>query len=98
MSRRASFNYSRAMDAAALAARAAQRAAADAARRAEAERRRAEWAARSASMTRQHLDRYQAILNDIRNQGLDTYVSDDFVTAEGMIARARELSASDPAG
>lgn len=98
MSRRASFNYSRALDAAALAARAAQRAAADAARRAEAERRHAEWAARSASITRQHLDRYQAILDDIRNQGLDVYVSDDFETAEGMITRARELSASDPAG
>lgn len=97
MSRRASFNYSRALDAAALAARAAQRAAADAARRAETERRHAEWAARSASITRQHLDRYQAILDDIRNQGLDAYVSDDFETAEGMIARARALSASDPA-
>ena len=97
MSRRASFNYSRALDAAALAARAAQRAAADAARRAEAERRHAEWAARSASITRQHLDRYQAILDDIRNQGLDAYVSDDFETAQGMIARARALSASDPA-
>lgn len=97
MSRRASFNYSRALDAAALAARAAQSAAADAARRAEAERRHAEWAARSASITRQHLDRYQAILDDIRNQGLDAYVSDDFETAEGMIAHARTLSASDPA-
>jgi hypothetical protein len=98
MSRRASFNYSRALDAAALAARAAQRAAADAARRAEAERRHAEWAARSASITRQHLDRYQAILDDIHNQGLDAFVGDDVDTAEGMIARARALSASDPAG
>lgn len=98
MSRRASFNYSRALDAAALAARAAQRAAVDAARRAEAERRHAEWAARSASITGQHLDRYQAILDDIRDQGLDPYVSEVFETAERMIARARELSASDPAG
>lgn len=98
MSRRASFNYSRALDAAALAARAAQRAASEAVRRAEAERRHAEWAARSAAFTGQHLDRYQTILDDIRDQGLDAYVGEDFATIEGMIARARELGKTDPAG
>lgn len=98
MSRRASFNYSRAVDAAALAARAAQRAASEAARRAEAERRHAEWAARSAAFTGQHLDRYQSILDDIRGQDLDAFVGEDFATIEGMIARARELSKTDPAG
>jgi hypothetical protein len=98
VSRRASFNYSRALDAAALAARAAQRAASEAVRRAEAERRHAEWAARSAAFTGQHLDRYQTILDDIRDQGLDAYVGEDFATIEGMIARARELGKTDPAG
>ncbi len=98
MSRRASFNYSRALDAAALAARAAQRAASEAVRRAEAERRHAEWAARSAAFTGQHLDRYQTILDDTRDQGLDAYVGEDFATIEGMIARARELGKTDPAG
>ena len=97
VSRRATFNYSRALDAAALAARAAQRATSEASRRAESERRRAEWAARSASITRQHLDRYQAILDDIRDQGLDSYVSEDVATVEEIIAHARELSISDPA-
>jgi len=98
VSRRVSSNYSRALDAAALAARAAQRAATETARRAEAERRHAEWAARSASFTRHHLDRYQAILDDIQDQGLDTYVREDFVTIKGMIAHARQLTKSDPAG
>lgn len=98
VSRRASFNYSRAVDAAALAARAAQRAASEAARRAEAERRHAEWAARSAAFTGQHLDRYQSILDDIRGQDLDAFVGEGFATIEGMIARARELSKTDPAG
>lgn len=96
MSRRASFNYSRALDAAALAARAAQRAASEAVRRAEAERRHAEWAARSAAFTGQHLDRYQTILDDIRDQGLDAYVGEDFATIEGMIARAREAGQDRP--
>ncbi|MFL0712571.1 MAG: hypothetical protein ACJLS2_07975 [Microcella pacifica] len=37
-------------------------------------------------------------MDDIRDQGLDAYVGEDFATIEGMIARARELGKTDPAG
>lgn len=96
MSRRATFSYSRALDATAMAARSAQRAAAQAARRAEAERRQDEWRARTASFTSQYLDRYQVILDDIRDQGLDSYVKDDVETIQTLITDTRELTKSDP--
>lgn len=93
MSQRARYNYS----VTARAAQAAQQAAAAALRRAEAERRAAEWAARSAAMTREHLGRYQSILDDIAEQGLDAYVLSEFAAISRMIAEAKQLTYTDPA-
>lgn len=93
MSQRARYNYS----VTARAAQAAQQAATAALRRAEAERRAAQWAARSAAMTRGHLGRYQSILDDIAEQGLDAYVLSEFAAISRMIAEAKQLTYTDPA-
>jgi hypothetical protein len=85
MSKRATYNYGPAIRAA------------DLARRAAAERRAAEWAGRSAVITGDHLDRYQAILDDLQQQGLDIYLSSEFDAISDKIANARALMTTDPA-
>lgn len=81
MSRRASYNY--AVDnAARMAARAL---------------RQAEWAQRTSETTSGHLARYQAILDDIREQGLVEFVSTEFQEISRLVAQARSLTDSDPA-
>ncbi len=93
MSREASYRYS----AAAQIARAAAREVAAAARRAEAEHRAAEWAKRTAEITQEHLARYQTILDDIRVQGLDEFVSIEFAEIAELVSHAHTLTRTDPA-
>lgn len=95
MSRRASYNYS--IDYAARAAARALKQADYERRRAERERRQAEWAQRTSEITTGHLARYQAILDDIREQGLVEFVSAEFDEISALVARARALTRSDPA-
>lgn len=95
MSRKVSYNYS--IDSAARAAARALRQAEYERRKAERERRHAEWAERTSKTTSGHLDRYQSILDDIRAQGLDKYVSTEFDELLGLVVQARSLASTDPA-
>lgn len=95
MSRRASYNY--AVDNAAHLAARALRQAEYQRRQAERERRRVEWVQRTSETTSGHLARYQAILDDIREQDLVEFVSTEFHEISRLVAQARSLTVSDPA-
>lgn len=96
MSRSATYSYSAGNAAARLAAQ-AQRQAEYERRRAESDRRRAEWAQRTTEVTTGHLARYQAILDDLREQGLVRFVPSEYEEISRLVERARSLTASDPA-
>lgn len=89
MSKRATYNYS--------AIAAAARVAASAVRKAEAERQAAEWSRRTAQITREHLERYRTILDDLHEQGLDEWAQDEITEVSELIERARTLVHTDPA-
>lgn len=57
----------------------------------------AQWAHRTSQITSEHLDRYQKILDDMREQGLVEFVDQEFEEISAMMGLARALTWSDPA-
>lgn len=87
MSRRASYRYS---------TEAAARQAAFERRRQEAQQRQEAWKQRVTQTTSAHLDRYEGILQDMREQGLADLVNSEFAELSGLLERASSLVHSDP--
>lgn len=62
----------------------------------ERERRRQTYLSRISSTTSEFVERYEAILDDVRSQGLDRYVAGEFRALDASLHRLRGLLSSDP--
>lgn len=62
----------------------------------ERERRREAYLNRIRSTTSEFVERYEAILADVRGQGLERYVPEEFRTLDSALRRLRALLSSDP--
>jgi len=62
----------------------------------ERERRHEAYLSRVRSTTSEFVERYEAILADMRSQGLERYVPEEFRTLEAALRRLRALLSSDP--